>query len=149
MPSLVCSLVISPLALVLPQYYLYVRFPFPGFFTCFFFLCLFHLLHEIKVGGKQFLDHCLVFRDRLKLCTELQSCWSLLWISRSGAGSSGPNVKSEPSLTGRQGQCHSHCQCLTWSCKDRVEKAGTLLAHLMLMNRSLAADSQTDSVATS
>lgn len=38
---------------------------------------------------------------------------------------------------------------LTWSCKDRVEKAGTLLAHLMLMNRSLAADSQTDSVATS
>ena len=37
----------------------------------------------------------------------------------------------------------------TWSCKDSVEKAGTLLAHLMLINRSLAADSHTDSVATS
>lgn len=37
----------------------------------------------------------------------------------------------------------------TWSCKDSVEKAGTLLAHLMLMKRSLAADSHTDSVATS
>jgi len=44
---------------------------------------------------------------------------------------------------------HSLYRSLTWSCKDRVEKAGTLLAHLMLMNRSLAADSQTDSVATS
>ncbi|PWA27400.1 hypothetical protein CCH79_00000414 [Gambusia affinis] len=37
----------------------------------------------------------------------------------------------------------------TWSDKGRVENAGTLLAHLMLMKRRRAADSHTDSVATS
>lgn len=61
----------------------------------------------------------------------------------------GPNLCSEPSVSGRPDGCLFICRCLTWSCKDKVEKAGTLLAHLMLMNRSLAADSQTDSVATS
>lgn len=37
----------------------------------------------------------------------------------------------------------------TWSDKGRVENAGTLFAHLMLMKRRRAADSHTDSVATS
>lgn len=38
---------------------------------------------------------------------------------------------------------------LTWSGSGSVEKAGTLLAHLMLMKSRRAADSHTDSVATS
>lgn len=44
---------------------------------------------------------------------------------------------------------HRSPRVLTWSGNGNVEKAGTLLAHLMLMNRRRAADSQTDSVATS
>lgn len=43
---------------------------------------------------------------------------------------------------------HPKCTC-TWSDRGSVENAGTLLAHLMLMNRRRAADSHTDSVATS